>query len=329
MVKNITTIIFNSMEAEKTNDGSTNNLYFSIDTPPITVKNIGILKVSNFCHIGEATGHADNMYLFKIRGVIVDNSKCFIGNRGGNFPLILTTTFNNNRSLYDENIVSLTKQTINRIDLIVDTYYPYGIFNNIIIKNGGSGYLVGQILKFTTGDSSAEVFIRISSVNSGTITGFNFISNSSVYSPDILNNFITNPPNNYSKTPYPTLTTFISGSGANLTASMNGTGPFTIFNIAINNGGFGYKQGQTLLITGAGVGGGVATISTVNAVGTITGINLSNGGSYTEVPSISINAITQTQTAELIPKMLFESISNGIPESLNFSITFTIEQDEF
>jgi hypothetical protein len=124
MVKDIITVAFNSFEVEKITDANNNNTLFRIDTPPIIIRNKGILKVSNFCYIGTATGYTDNMYLFRIRGVNVDTSRFFTGN--GGYPLILTTTFNNNRSLYDENIITLTKQTINSIEILVDTYTPSG-----------------------------------------------------------------------------------------------------------------------------------------------------------------------------------------------------------
>lgn len=154
MVKNITTIVFNSLEVEKTTSGN-NNIYFSFNTPPIIIKNKAILKVSNFCHIGTASNHTDNMYLFRIRGINVDTSQFFSG--VGGYPLILTTTFNNNRSLYDENIITLVKQTINSIDIIVDTYFPSVSVSSLNIVNGGSGYtpnLPATALTFTGGGGS-------------------------------------------------------------------------------------------------------------------------------------------------------------------------------
>jgi hypothetical protein len=132
MVKDIITVAFNSIEVEKTTDSNNNNIMFRIDTAPIIIRNKAILKVSNFCHIGTATGHTDNMYLFRIRGIMVDTSRFFTGS--GGYPLILTTTFNNNRSLYDENIITLNKQTINAIEILVDTYTPSGIISKIIIN---------------------------------------------------------------------------------------------------------------------------------------------------------------------------------------------------
>jgi hypothetical protein len=308
MVKDIVTIAFNSLEVEKTTDNNNNNTLFRIDTPPIIIRNKGILKVSNFCHIGTGTGHTDNMYLFRIRGVIVDTSRFFTGN--GGYPLILTTTFNNNRSLYDENIITLTKQTINAVEILVDTYRPSATYNNIDIKSGGTGYLAGQILRFTGGGSSDVISIKIDSVSSGAITSLSFVNTPTI-----------------SYTSVPTLDTYINGSGASLTPMIAGG---TIANFNILNGGSGYKVGQTIaIIPGSGGSGAVANISTVNALGSITAINISVAGSgygTSPAPTASVNPSSQVQTAILAPNMT-QIIKESIPNTLNFSITFIIEQD--
>ena len=44
MVKDIITIAFNSLEVEKTTDNNNNNTLFSINTPPIIIRNKAILK---------------------------------------------------------------------------------------------------------------------------------------------------------------------------------------------------------------------------------------------------------------------------------------------
>lgn len=318
MVKNITTIAFNSMEVEKTTD-TNNNICFSINTPPIIIKNKAILKVSNFCHIGTATNHTDNMYLFRIRGVNVDTSKFFTGSGGGN-PLILTTTFNNNRSLYDENIITLIKQTINSIDIIVDTYLPLGTFNSgyspnsCVIANAGSGYLVGQILTLTGGGGS-DVSLEITDVSLGSINAVNIL---------------TTPSKTYNTTP--TLSNSINGSLANLVANITAS-PGPITSITITNGGKGYKVGQTLTITTTAGTGANISIASVDANGSILTFTIISGGSgYTTAAArvVSVNSTTQTQTASIIPKMNFGQIlNNSIPNSLNFSITFIIEEDEF
>jgi hypothetical protein len=308
MVKDIVTIAFNSLEVEKTTDNNNNNTLFRIDTPPIIIRNKGILKVSNFCHIGTGTGHTDNMYLFRIRGVMVDTSRFFTGI--GGYPLILTTTFNNNRSLYDENIITLTKQTINAVEILVDTYRPSGTYNNIDIKSGGTGYLAGQILRFTGGGSSDVISIKIDSVSSGAITSLSFVNTPTI-----------------SYTSVPTLDTYINGSGASLTPMVAGG---TISNFQILNGGSGYKVGQTIaIIPGSGGSGAVANISTVNALGAITAINISVAGSgygTSPAPTASVNPSSQVQTAILVPNMT-QIIKESIPNTLNFSITFIIEQD--
>lgn len=229
MVKNITTIIFNSLEVEKRISGN-NNTSFFINVPPIIIKNNAILKVSNFCHIGTATGHTDNMYLFRIGNVMIDNSKYVSGVGSGNNPVILTTTFNNNRSLYDENIISLVKQTINTIEIFVDTYYPSVSLSSLTIANGGSGYtpnLGATALTFTGG----------------------------------------------------------GGTGATGTFTTDATG--IINSVSLTNAGSGYITAPTISFSaGAGSNGSIIA---------------------------SLNSFT----------------SNGVANSLNFSITFTIEQDEF
>jgi len=310
MVKDIITVAFNSLEVEKTTNSSNNNTLFRIDTPPIIIRNKGILKVSNFCHIGTSAGHADNMYLFRIRGIMVDTSRFFTGS--GGYPLILTTTFNNNRSLYDENVITLTRQTINSIEILVDTYTPSGTVDKINITSGGSGYLEGQILQFSGGGSSDLIYIKIDSVSSGAITSLSFF----------------NTPL-FSYTSAPTLQTYINGSGASLTPMVAGG---TIANFNILNGGSGYKVNQTIeIIPGNGGSGAVANISSVNALGAITGINISVAGSgygTSPAPTASVNSTTQTQTATLTPIMKYGNmIKESIPNTLNFSITFIIEQD--
>lgn len=316
MVKDIITVAFNSLEVEKTTDNNNNNTLFSINTPPIIIRNKGILKVSNFCHIGTSTGHTDNMYLFRIRGIIADTSRFFTGS-GGGFPLILTTTFNNNRSLYDENVITLTKQTINAFDIIVDTYSPMGFFNNKVnIVSGGTGYLTGQRLQLTGGGGSI-INLEITDAILGNITSVS----------------ILNTPTDQYTTP-PTLSNYITGTGASLTAGMTGAAPNqTLLSISTNGGatggGQGYKIGQTLSFTGGGGSGATASISNVDANGRILAFSITNaGGGYSTAPTVSVNSTTHTPTANISPSMIFGRIlNNSIPNSLNFSITFIIEQD--
>jgi len=311
MVKDITTIAFNSIEVERRIDVNNNITLFRIDTPPIIIKNKGILKVSNFCHIGTGAGHTDNMYLFRIRGIMADTSRFITGNGGD--PLILTTTFNNNRSLYDENVITLVKQTINSIEMVVDTYTPIAtILKNLFIFNGGSGYLTGQRLQLTIGSTNYE--INIDGVNSNNaITSFSFPNNDA-------------PTTEFSAVPILTLTNSINGSGANLTANII-TGAIASINII--NAGVGYKAGQTLAFSGGGGSGANISIATVDSLGKILTLTItSNGTGYATAPTVSINATTQTQSA--IFKLSFgQIIKESIPNTLNFSITFIIEQDEF
>ena len=304
MIKDIITIVFNSLEVEKKTDNNNNITLFRIDTPAIQIRNKGILKVSNFCHIGTATGHTDNIYLFRIKNVNVDTSRFYTGS--GGYPLILTTTFNNNRSLYDENIITLTEQTINSIEILVDTHQSEGIGDGLSITNGGSGYLAGQRLKLLI--NSIEYEINVDTVSSGAITKISYIDTLPTTIPSI------------------TLTNYITGSGAVLNAVL-----FTdfLYSIQIINGGFGYKGNQTLILTGGGGTGASAYITSVNSLGQITGITISTSGfDYISPPAVSISPTTQTQTAVFSQDIKYGNIiKESFPNTLNFSITFIIEQD--
>jgi hypothetical protein len=317
MVKDITTIIFNSLEAEQTLDANSNVSFFRINTPPIEIRTKGILKVSNFCHIGNTIGHTDNMYLFRVRNLMVNDSRLITGS--GGFPTILTTTFNNNRSLYDENIVSLVKQTINSIDILIDTYIiakVNGTFNRVNIEYGGVGYVVGNVLTFTGGGSN-PVNIRVASIFTGgiirTIT------------------LVDTPTSLYSS--IPTLSAVMNGSGATFTSVAPATaGPLT--SITLSSGGLGYRVGQVITITATGASGATATITAVNAsTGAITTISLTSGGTgyiTTNARTIVVDANYYNHSTSLIPTMIFPKIvDKSFPNNLIFSITFTIEQDEF
>lgn len=137
MVKNITTILINSSTANKTGDDAKNYI-FNFNVSPIEIKSRAILKVANFTHFGTDTNHNLNLYNFKIKGINVDNSK-FHYNINGD-PVILSTTFDNSRSLYEENEITLNKQTINNIDIIVETIVPTAYISDLKIANVGIGY---------------------------------------------------------------------------------------------------------------------------------------------------------------------------------------------
>lgn len=301
----ITNILFNSSTSKIYTDGANQNLYFNIDVPPIDISKSAILKVANFCHTGSATNHTENIYIFKIRGINVDNSK-FLYNIDGN-PVILSTTFNNNRSIYEENEIKLTKQTINNIDIICDTLSPDGYLSSVNINSGGSGYLAGQILTLTGGGGS-NASMKISSVNSGEITKIDVLNSGSSFSS------------------IPSLSTSINGSGAVLIANLLSS---SVNTITISNGGVGYKAGQSLIFTGGGYSTiAVATIATVNALGAILTFTISSGGAgYSSAPIVDVNSTTQTQTAIITPVMKFGVISSGIPNTLNFCMSLRIEED--
>lgn len=307
----ITNILINSSTAKIYNNG-TQNLSFNIDVPPIDISNNAILKVANFCHMGTATNHADNIYLFKIRGVNVNNSK-YIDNVGGN-PIILATTFNNNRSLYEENEITLARQTINNIDIVCDTNIPYGYITSVSINSGGSGYVKNQIISPTfTGSNSnvSNVLIKISSVNSGVIDGLEIINGGTEFQ----SNATTLP------------TTSLNGSGAILTATQSAG---AINSIGITNAGTGYKVGQTLAFTGGGGANANISIATTGTEGNILTFTITSGGTgYTSNPTaVSINPITNNTTATITPFLRFGYITNGIPNTLNFCMSLRIEDEK-
>lgn len=304
----ITNILINSSTARIYNNEN-QNLSFNIDVPPLDISNSAILKVANFCHMGTATNHTDNIYLFKIKGVNVNNSK-YMDNVGGP-PIILATTFNNNRSLYEENEITLARQTINNIDIVCDTLSPFGYLNSLVITNGGSGYVKNQIFSptITGGGGGSNVSIRISSVNAGVIDGLQIL--------------------NYGSSNYTTTPTFaissISGSGAVLTATQSAG---AINSIGISNAGTGYKVGQTLAFTGGGGSGANISIATTGTEGNILTFTITSGGTgYTSNPTaVSINALTNS-TASITPILKYGIITSGIPNSLNFCISLRIEEE--
>jgi len=289
----ITNILINSTTARiTTNEDKTQNLSFNIDVPPIDISNNAILKVANFCHggIGQ-TGYLNNIYLFKIRGVNVNNSK-YIDNIGGN-PTILAVNLNNNRGIYEENEIVLAKQTINNIDIVCETLNPQGILKSINVINGGSGYVKNQIFTpLITGVSASNIIAKVSSVNSGVIETIELINNGS---------------SNYDRFIY------ANGSNAVLTATQSGG---TINQVNILNAGIGYRQGQVLSFTGGGGSGAYIVIGSISTSGAITGITINSGGSgYTTNPT-SVSIISTTTPSFAMPATM-----NGVGALLSATQT--------
>lgn len=146
--KSINTIILSSYSAAKTGDDN-KNYKFNFDLAPIELRGKAILKVANFCHFGTATNHASNLYNFKIKGINVDSTRYQYNVNGD--PVILSTTFDNTRSLYEENEITLVRQTINNIDIIVDTVLPSAYINNIQLTSNGTGYISSNFQITATG----------------------------------------------------------------------------------------------------------------------------------------------------------------------------------
>jgi hypothetical protein len=310
----ITNILINSSTARITTNGNNQNLSFNIDVPPIEIRKSAILKVSNFCHIGTATGHTDIIYLFKIRGINVNNSK-FLYNVDGN-PPILATTFNNNRSTYEENELTLNKQTINNIDIIIDSISSSGNVIGAYSTTAGSGYVKNQIFTPTTTGGGGTINGTILQISS--ITSAGGIDTCKLYR-DILGTGTL-----YSSVPTAMSYGTFNGFDAVLTPVMLSN---SVNSITIVNGGFGYKVGQGLTFTGGGGTGANYSIATTNSEGTILTLTKTSGGTgYTTAPVITGTALTLTG-ATILPIMKFGTIVSGIPNTLNFCISLRIEEN--
>ena len=120
MNKQITNIFINSKIAVNNGNATTgaSRLYsVYMDVPPIIIRNRANLKVANICHSDTSGTTGNNIFIFKIDGIMTDNNR-YLSNDGG-MPTIIATTFNNTRNLYEENDIPLIRQTINTIRLII------------------------------------------------------------------------------------------------------------------------------------------------------------------------------------------------------------------
>lgn len=120
MVKEITNIFINSKIAVNNgNSNSSDGRLYSVymDVPPIIIRNRANLKVANICHSDTSGTTGNNIFIFKLDGIMTDNNK-YLSNDGG-IPTIIATTFNNTRNLYEENDIPLIRQTINTIRLFI------------------------------------------------------------------------------------------------------------------------------------------------------------------------------------------------------------------
>ena len=135
MVKEITNIFINSKIAVDSGNAITggSRIYaIYMDVPPIIIKNKANLKVANICHSDTSGTTGNNIFIFKLDGIMTDNNK-YLSNDGG-YPTIIATTFNNTRNLYEENDIPLIRQTINTIRLIISdslTNVNAGVANTI------------------------------------------------------------------------------------------------------------------------------------------------------------------------------------------------------
>ena len=311
MVKNITTIHLSSKDAIKTKDPTNLNniLSLNFEVPPIQIKDKGILKVANFCHIGGGSVHTDTIFLFKIKGVVVNNEK-FLYNTTGS-PPILATTLNNNRSLYEENEIVLTKQIINNIDIIVDNISPNGTIESVIVNSGGSGFAKNQVILTFSPTPTTAPTLRISGVSSGVITSI-AVENGGLFPASSLVSFPTS--------------INVNGSGAILVANITGG---VITSITITNAGIGYKSGQVVSVSGGGGTGASIIIGSVGTEGDILTFTIISGGSGYTFANLSVNNLSNSTSFSFTPIMNYGVFSNGYSSILNFNMTLRIEQEEY
>jgi hypothetical protein len=178
-----------------------------------------------------------------------------------------------------------------------------------ITKTGnGSGYTSAPtvVIRPASGDmgtgASATIAAPVSGVLSGALTmvsngrGYNTLPTIELVgggNPGVITGFSSLVGGSGYILP-PTLT--ITGGGGTGATAIATIGNVTISSsFTITTAGTGYVAGQNLIFTGGGGSGAVATISTIGANGSITGITLSNAGSgYSSVPTITINTVNGT-----------------------------------
>ena len=91
------------------------NLQFNFDVPGMEVSQGAKMKVINLCHVGTHTG---TVYIFKIKDTLINNSY-YYGNDGSYPTLIACNIANNVPNFNLGSELTLNKQSINFINLVV------------------------------------------------------------------------------------------------------------------------------------------------------------------------------------------------------------------
>ena len=125
--------------------------------------------------------------------------------------------------------------------------------SSVTVNNGGTGYTDGTGVTFTVTDGTQ------------------------VYGASATISTVRSQPDVTASLPYS------GGSGAVLTPSLSASGDsWTVSSVAITNGGSGYSQWDQVLISTGDIeaSGSYLYVSSVDGTGAITGIGISQGGSY-------------------------------------------------
>ena len=170
------------------------------------------------------------------------------------------------------------------LDWQANTYFPQGT----VIKNNGA-YYIGNV-GITTGNTFSMDNLTIYPLNPYTAFG--------AHAPEEL------VPGRVFDTLDMTVYTFNTDAcDASYQSWVNVTA-FSVANIQIVNGGLGYDSNvANITVTIDGGGGATASVSTVDANGTITGITvISAGSTYITVPNVTITG-TNTSPATAFPRL--------------------------
>lgn len=149
------------------------------------------------------------------------------------------------------------------------TLVPHMKGVGVTIGNVGTGYQVGDIVGPSTGTSTTQLAITVTSINGGGgITGFT-ISTPGDYTVLASNGTAT--------------TTTGDGTGATFSTILWG-----LLSATVSAGGANYDNTSVLTISGGGgTGGGTGTL-TLASTGSVKAVNITNGGiNYATAPSVN------------------------------------------
>ena len=113
------------------------NLEFRFDVPGMEVRQGAKMKVINFCHVGTHTG---TVYIFKIKDTLINNSY-YYGN-DGSYPTLLACNLANNVPNFNlGSELTLNKQSINFINLQIESFNFENSKQNFIFMDSKTSYL--------------------------------------------------------------------------------------------------------------------------------------------------------------------------------------------